>query len=142
MINTLNRATQTSIWMTNGPRHPRGLTPASRHIACIARVRSPGSLISWICFILGCISDIARICLICRTCSGRVTIRTIMVKTMMASPKLLNSKLYSITMMFSIGLISRLSKKNPIASKEPPSLSVLCGEVPCFSPVLQVYAPD
>ena len=93
LIRTLKRATHTNIWMKRGPKQPNGLTPASRHIACIARLRSLGSLIPWTCFIRGCISDIARICLICLMCSGNVTMRTTMVKVMIANPKLLNNML-------------------------------------------------
>lgn len=67
----------------------------------------------WTCFIRGCIADMARICLICLICSGKVTTRTMMVKTMMAIPKFENRMVYSSTIMFSIGLISTLSKKKP-----------------------------
>ena len=113
LINTRKRDTHTSIWMNKGPRQPMGLTPASFHMDCIARLRSRGSLIPCTSRILGCIADMARICLICLMCSGNVTTRTRMVKVIMANPKLLPKMVYNNTTMFSIGLISTLSKKKP-----------------------------
>ena len=79
------------IWMTSGPRHPTGFTPASRYsrmVSCDTRCRSLPNR-SWISRIRGCRSVIARICLSCLMVSGRVTRRTITVKTMIARPMLL-----------------------------------------------------
>ena len=130
------------IWMTRGPRHPTGLTPASRYIrivSCDTRWRSRPKR-SWISRIRGCRSVMARICLNCLMVSGKVKRRTMNVNTMIATPMLLKQMVYSTTSRFNMGrmIISRQRSSIP----KGPYLATLDGLN--FRPQIRrfVFLPD
>ena len=119
-MRTRNSPNRMGIWMTRGPRQPTGFTPPSRYRRMVSwetRWRSFPYL-SWISRILGCRSVIARICLSCLIVRGRVTSRTITVKTMIATPMLLKQMVYNTTSRFNKGriIISRQRSSTPKGS--------------------------
>ena len=61
----------------------------------------------------------ARICRSCLMVSGRVTRRTITVKTMIAMPMLLKQMVYSTTSRFNMGLIMISRQRSSIPKKGP-----------------------
>ena len=74
-----------------------GFTPISLYSRIVSLERRWGSPLnrSWIAFIRGWRAVIFWVWRSCRIVSGYVRTRVMMVKAMMASPKLLNSHVYS-----------------------------------------------
>jgi hypothetical protein len=76
-------------WMTKGPRHPIGFTPDSLYSFMVSWERRALSLAYFVCnaFSLGWSMDIFWVERIWRRLRGSVTMRTMIVNTMMAMPK-------------------------------------------------------
>ena len=117
-LNAQNRPKKIGIWMTIGPRHPRGLTPCClymRIVSCDARALSLGYL-AWISLILGWSWLMAFICRLCFRVRGIMPVRMRTVNTMMLSPKLLKKTQYSITRLLIMGLMMAAFQMSPIRS--------------------------
>ena len=87
------RPKKMGIWITIGPRQPRGLTPCSLYMRIVsweARALSLGYFF-WMSLTWGWIAAMAFICRLCFNVRGIISTRTMMVKNIMLSPKLLKN---------------------------------------------------